>query len=570
MAARPPASLGDLPSELLLQVFTHVDPYAEERVLGHIPDDPPPSHPDPYLVKDFLECNSTLCNLALTTRSFRNIAQEQLFFAPVIGGFIFRTPVESSRSRIAYLLRTLFARPDLRRHIRHIRLCFPPSEDPDYEPNCKEEENMEAEAVRFATIVRQGRVVIASLDMPDRLKKTMSSQMIMNFRHNLLGFIMALLPQLEMLSFSDNATETPPWWDQDGHCFRPNLAGIHLGSLTSDMPPGLQCLPATAALRRIKVSSVSMLRMDGLDLCPQLDTLDISMKLAGLDAFFADELRTLFSESDAVSSFQNIQHLRIDCQVKSVGIWDFATRVCLSHLLLPFTNLRSLDYYAEPSSEKNPFRSLRAFPHYQANIQAYPDTVTEVVTEAPYWDERLYYARTQFTDYQYLVDSLVNVRSELEALRLPGGFWTLPGAMRKPLPRFVLFPRLHTLVFPQAAILSIKLPNMRFPEVVKGDFELLPLHVLPPKLRHLKIFDVDTSLLQSEWLKDLFTQQAKCNQWPELQELEILCGPMIDDVRLADLLGRKGCDDLWELIDKAKFKVTLGRDDEVPAVHNID
>ncbi|KAH7075165.1 hypothetical protein FB567DRAFT_184936 [Paraphoma chrysanthemicola] len=572
MATQPPASLGDLPSELLLQIFAHVDPYAEERVLGHIPDDPPPSHPDPYLVKDFLECNSSLFNLALTTRTFRDIAQERLLYAPVIGGFAFRLPGEKSVSRIAFLLRTLLLRPQLRRHVRHLRLCFPPDEDPHDVRLRKEEVNLETEPLSFADIVRQCRKVVASLDIPEHLKKMMTAQMIMDFRHILLGVMMALLPHLEVLSFSDFTSQTSPpssWSSRDVGVACLNLAGIRQTTSKGADIAGLQCFPAAATLKRVKVSSVLIVRLDGLYLCPQLDTLDICIKLAGLDGTLVADLKELFSDRSAIANFQNIRHLRIDCQVKSMGIWDFSARVCMSHLLLPFRGLKSLDYYAEPSSEKNPFRSLRAFPHYQANIQSYPAAITETVTETSYWDERLYEARTQYTDYQYLVDTLVNVRSGLESLRLPGGFWTLPGAMRKPLPRFVLFPRLHTLVIPQAAILSIILNNMRFPEVVKGDFELLPTEVLPPKLRYLKIHDVDASLLQSEWLKDLFERQAEYNQWPELQELEILCGPMIDDASLADLLERRSSTDLWERIDKAAFKVTLGRDDDVPSIHGI-
>jgi hypothetical protein len=570
MTPQTPASLNDLPSELLLHVFSHVDPHAGERILGHISDDPPPSHPDPYLVKDFMECNSSLYNLALTTKRFRDIAQEHLLFAPVIGGFAFRTFGDRSRSRIAYLLRTLFARPDLRRHVRQIRLCFSPYDNLSDRQDCKEEANRGAEPVEFADIVRQSREIITSSDFPEELEKAMSAQIIMDFRHTMLGVLMVLLPQLEVLSFSDHASDSsgsPPWWEQDDHYFRPNLAGIRLNNGTGVDTVALQRLSAAATLKYVKISSVSMIRLDGLNACLQLTTLDISMKLAGLDSFFVDELKTLFSERSANSNFQYIRNLRIDCRVKTVGIWDFAARTCLSHLLLPFKSLKSLDYYAEPTSEKNPFRSVRAFPHYQANIQTYPDRVTDDAREEMYWDERLYDARTHYTDYQYLVDSLVPVRSGLETLRLPGGFWTLPGAMRKPLPRFKLFPQLRTLAVPQAAILSIKLDNMRFPEVVKGDFELLPTLVLPPNLQHLRIFDANVELLRSAWLQELFDRQTECNQWPNLKVVKLLFGPTIDDLDLENLLGRKSWNDFWYLADQAHFQVFVGRDNEVPAIH---
>ena len=36
-------SLSTLPNEILLQVFSYVDVHRSARVLGYIPDDPPPS-----------------------------------------------------------------------------------------------------------------------------------------------------------------------------------------------------------------------------------------------------------------------------------------------------------------------------------------------------------------------------------------------------------------------------------------------------------------------------------------------------------------------------------------------
>jgi hypothetical protein len=255
---------------------------------------------------------------------------------------------------------------------------------------------------------------------------------------------------------------------------------------------------------------------------------------------------------------------------KSVGIWDFSARSGLTHILQAFPELQSLDFYAEASSEKNPFRSVRAFPHYQANIQAYPDAPLtsdyDASTGDTYWDERLYAARTEWIDYQYLVDSLFHIRPHLKILRLPGGFWTLPGAARKPLPRFELFSQLQTLAIPQAAMLSIKLYNMRFPETVQGDFELVPREVLPPQLQQLEIFDADASLLQSNWLQALFAEQAAYMRWPKLRKLDILFGPTFSDAELEDLLARKSCASFWPLADSATFEVRVDRDDRVPLV----
>jgi hypothetical protein len=48
-----PRSLNDLPAELLLQIVSSVDLHRSKRILGHIPDDPPPILPDVYLINDF-------------------------------------------------------------------------------------------------------------------------------------------------------------------------------------------------------------------------------------------------------------------------------------------------------------------------------------------------------------------------------------------------------------------------------------------------------------------------------------------------------------------------------------
>lgn len=72
--------------------------------------------------------------------------------------------------------------------------------------------------------------------------------------------------------------------------------------------------------------------------------------------------------------------------------------------------------------------------------------------------------------------------------------------LSKPLSRFEFSPQLHSLALPQAALLSIRLENMRSLEIDHGDFDLHPNSVLPPKLQYLKVFDADAELLQSLWL----------------------------------------------------------------------
>jgi hypothetical protein len=242
----------------------------------------------------------------------------------------------------------------------------------------------------------------------------------------------------------------------------------------------------------------------------------------------------------------------------------------MTNIIRGFPNLRTLEYYAESSDCKNPYRSVRAFPAYQSNIQKYPDASSafadDVYIDEQHWDRAIYDARTEVTDYQNLVDGMVHLRPNLETLQLPGGFWTLPGAVRKPLPRFDQFVQLKKLVVPQAAIISIKLDNMRFDAIFEGDFELSPMQALPTCLQHLKIFDVDLAFLESKWLQDLFDEQKTKNQWPVLKCVEILMGPTISESSLRHLQARESGDEFWKLAGNANFEVVMGRDEEGPDV----
>lgn len=562
--------LNKLPNELLLHIIANIDPMPNRynRVLGHIPDDPPPSRPDPYLIRDFLEACRPLWSLSLTSRRFRELAQSRLYTAPVLGGFAFRVPVDRSHARIAYFLRTLFARPDLRKHVKHIRLCFPGKGEPSFQREEKEESNFDAEAIHFVTeIVLQCRKLIASFDLPSDMSKSWNAQMIMDYRYTLTGILLALLPQLETLSFSEGDIELESW--QDDHVL--NMIGIHQQSHAHIDLRSIKYMPAAQSLRHLKVSSLIPIRLDGLDMFANLDSLDISIKLAGLDTDEIEHISRLYSGRDALKNFRSIRTLRFDCQIKSIGIWDFAARSGMVHILQVFPGVTSLSFYAEPSSEKNPFRSVRAFPHYQANIQTYPTPPKTSDYDASvrdtFWDERVYAARTEWTDYQFLVDSLYHIRPKLETLQLPGGFWTLPGAARKPLPRFDKFSRLKTLVVPQAALMSIKLYNMRLPDTGHGDFDLLPDVVFPATLKRLTIFDANEKLLDSAYLDELFAGRAADGRKHdfELEQLEILFGPMFTDEEIKRLLRKSVWPHFWAMVDRAKFKVLLGRDGMVPA-----
>jgi hypothetical protein len=474
----------------------------------------------------------------------------------VIGGFASRFPSDRGHARVAYLLRTLLARPDLRRHVRQIRLCFPESTELEEQSKQRTESNFHADPISYLNdVYLPVRVTIATLGLVEGFRLIDS----MELKYNMLGVFLTILPRLETLSFSDN----------DVYVQRYTALALLPRGGANDELQSESSLPAAQTLKFVKVSSLGPLRLDCLNAFQNLHSLDVSMKLAGLDHHDVNQLARLYNGPRPSVNFGSIRNLRFDCKIKSVGIWDFAARSGMHHILQAFSKLSSLEFYAESSSEKNPLQSVRAFPRYQANIQAYPhmpSLTNNANYEEQWWDERVYEARTTWTDYQYLVDSLIHLRPHLESLRLPGGFWTLPGATRSLLPRFIQFLELRTLSLPQAAVLSIRLDNMRFADTVGGDFELGPTSVLPAKLQHLKVFDADADLLTSTWLQELFDEQRACTRWPDLQKLEILLGPTFDDTALEDLRTRKHWNSFWKLAGQADFEVSVARDAEVPTV----
>lgn len=562
-----PKSLDDLPDEILLQVFSYIDPHRSERVLGHLPDDPPPNPPDDHLIQDFLAKNRPFCNLALANKRFRDVVQEHLLFAPVVGGFSSLSPPDQRQSRIACFLRTLLARPQLGRHVKQIRLCVPLLDRSCSKPFMKVSDQSKSIHDAFDTIM--------ALGFPEHLTTKWKDQIDLSCQYTLMSVLFLFLSQLETVVFADRSPEIsqaqPPGLDtsiEPERILTHNLIGIHPDVYASKALSAFHKLPIARTLTYVKISGLVPIRLHGLDAFPNLRTMDISLKLAGLDGFDSSLVSGVYYVSDGCTDFDRIRHLRLDCQVRTTGIWDLSARISIADILEAFRNLESLDFYAEESCSKNPFSSVRAFPWDQSDIQNYPkvSSALDLAVLDQIWDERIHEARTEYTDYQVLVDGLVSKRDRLKSLRLPGGFWTLPGATRKMLPRFDTFTQLQRLVVPQAAILSIRLDSMEFADTDHPGVRLLPTAVLPASIQHLKIFDADADLLDSEWLRELFNVQIASTRWPQMRKVEILFGPLYDDLALRSLLVRHNGDCFWEMVDQACFQVCIARDDEVPSV----
>jgi hypothetical protein len=191
------------------------------------------------------------------------------------------------------------------------------------------------------------RDTIDTLNLPEGFRLIHS----MESKYSMLGVFLTILPRLEILSFSDN----------DVHVQRYTTLGILPPLQTNVDLQSRQYLPAAQTLKFLKVSSLGPLRLDCLNAFQRLHSLDVSMKLAGLNHNDINQLAGLYSGPEPSANFEFIRHLRFDCKIKSVGIWDFAARSGMHHILQAFSRLSSLEFYAEPSSRRTLYRVSAPF-----------------------------------------------------------------------------------------------------------------------------------------------------------------------------------------------------------------
>ncbi|KAF2847415.1 hypothetical protein T440DRAFT_538782 [Plenodomus tracheiphilus IPT5] len=535
-------SLLALPNEILLQIISNIDVHREDRILGHDPESALAYQKDHFLLTEFRQSCRTLKDLSLTCKRLSPMVAEQMAFAPVVANWkwagSFERPPEPDCTHLLALVRTFVNQPERMYWVKQLRISLCP--DVYYEQDTCASKQLAIEV----------RTLIDSLELPSTLKPVLSEDAQQSPSKTLVSVLLMLLPRLERLCIS-------------------RAAVVHVSTGPERPCCLLNGLPFPS-LEYLKIEHYKLLDLVHLQSCAGSNTLDLSIPQKEFEHTFAlpGAGPTAGPASPAARHPSPLRHLRLDFQTSTVGIWNHGKRMHMVDLLQKFRNLKSLDFYAEPSDCKNPFRSVRAFPHYQANIQNYPHQSGHLPphVDDQYWDQRVYDARTEVTDYQNLVDSIVHLRPSLEALRLPGGFWTLPGGVRKPIPRFSQFQRLGKLVIPQAAIVSIRLDNMRLDDVA-GDFDLSPKMALPPMLQHLEVFDVDAPFLCSRWLLDFFGAQISRRQWPAFQQLELRIGYTVQDEELDAIVARSSTPSkaFIMLAQTAPFRIIVRRDDDVPS-----
>lgn len=319
--------------------------------MGYIPDDPPPYPPDEALLHDYRLNRSWLDNIALTCRRFAALILEALLHAPVLE---VQTPLRFAGrqpSDIFRLILKIHEKPELSRHIKHMRLCF-----------IHEIHDLPDDTINKTC------ELIRALRLPAAWKEHCIKEFRSHDERWLFMALLALLPQLETLCISDPYGSARFEWAKD-------WSG---SSFTA---------PIIHSLRQLKLESFSPCIISGLQNFQNLLTLDLSIGLR--QEMSAAKIRSrseLFIKQAQLRTLCNVKKLRLDFEAKTTGIWDHRHRSCMANVIRGFKNLQSLTYYAEPSAGKNPYRSVRAFPAYQANIQSYPDPPSASVELASdYW-----------------------------------------------------------------------------------------------------------------------------------------------------------------------------------------
>ncbi|KAI1559453.1 F-box-like domain containing protein, partial [Pyrenophora tritici-repentis] len=321
--------MNHLPNEILLLIFSYVDFHREARILGYIPDDPPPTPVDQYLIEDFRKCS--VRNLALTCKRFAHFAQEVLLYAPVLDATFPHTLAEFESCGIVSFVRKLRQNPELSRYIKQLRICW--SERTDGEPhNPDNDAAMSVSPAVLSDLESQMSRLETRLNFPRPSQRVGFVTPFGNLVERSVPVLLSLLPHLETLCISDPYLTGPTHWSRTG-------------------------MKSGHALSYLKVERSMMIVPDGLLECPRLQTLDLSLKIQGRGAIeILDESEMFRGVGIPYRLSHNIQHIRLDFEVKTVGIWNTTSRAYMNNIIHAFSDLESLTYYAESSASKNPYR----------------------------------------------------------------------------------------------------------------------------------------------------------------------------------------------------------------------
>lgn len=314
-----------------MQAFSYVDLHRNARIMGYMPDDPPPTSPDQYLLEDFRVNSRWLCNIALTCRRFAALVPEIQLHAMVLDADVPLAASGPSGSDVFTAILRLLAKPQLSRHVKQLRVHF---------------ESMEG--IPSQKVLEEVLKILNSLRLPsastDHIHDTLRYS---GCGRGLFKILLALLPELQRLCIVD------PWSDMSFEW--------------------AESLPIIHSLQYFKIECPEPPTMEGFGVFQQLRTFDLSIRLQGQSHSAVRASSEMFIHHSMANKTCNIKHLRLDFQIRTVGIWNHTWRICMLDVLAGFKNLEALSLYAESSAGKNPYRSVRAFPAYQANIQAYPE-----------------------------------------------------------------------------------------------------------------------------------------------------------------------------------------------------
>jgi hypothetical protein len=227
--------LTDLPNELLLHIARYL------RVVN-MPDMIKEERFDGKERITFVRGTESLINLSRACRKLRPIAQEALLHTVVLGGF-------DGLPAIVSLVRLLLNRPDMRKHVRQLRIGLPPNEI-IYLASKKGWWLSKPLGSPPSDIWLPAAELIASSQLPTTMKHAWQEELSANYPRPLCGVLLAMVQNLEYLSISHSLGRT------SGNAMLREMFGIREGDNDVD----LSVLPAFMKLQYFNNDTILDLR----------------------------------------------------------------------------------------------------------------------------------------------------------------------------------------------------------------------------------------------------------------------------------------------------------------------